>query len=62
MKTGHSFKLFDIITSLHTIESFQNFKDRITPKTYLKNAVRKKKCSPKNIKSFSPRELCDDCF
>jgi hypothetical protein len=62
MKTGHSYKLFDIITSLYTIESFQNFKDDMIPKTNLKNAVRIKKCSTKNIKSFSPGELCDDCF
>jgi hypothetical protein len=45
MKTGHSYELFDIITSSLIIESVQNFKDRITPKSHLKHAVRIKKMS-----------------
>jgi hypothetical protein len=47
MKTGYSYKLFDIITSLLATESFQNHNDRITPKSHPKNAVRIKKMSGK---------------
>jgi hypothetical protein len=47
MKTGHSYKLFDIITSLLATESFQNHNDRIIPKSHPKNAERIKERSGK---------------
>jgi hypothetical protein len=51
MKTGHSYKLLDIVTSSLIIESFQKLKDRIPPNSHLKNAVRIQKMFSK-IRQF----------